>query len=310
MALHRQAAARSTARSYLLAGFTAATIAAASSLAPRPTVHLPWIHFADVRFTAAESAISASDLGPLVGDLAALDFDLLGTPFAAIAASSFAADLAVSDLSSGLLGDIPGDVFNSLQFGIASRLSLLTADIGVLTNEVNHLTGIINPAPSSTSVLTRTAAIDPTAVGPLTGDAALLGPDVVATPFELTESLTNALSAAALDLGAGQIQDAEQDFASNLRLGLVEAQTRLGNDLNGIATSLARLTGATTSAPVVAETVAKTAAQTAAPKPAKPVSTRHSAELAGSTEMKAKTSAQQHSTPGKHRADTAKHHKH
>ena len=290
-----------TARSYLLAGFTAASIVAAVPLAPRPTVNLPKIHSADVRLAAAESEIAStvrkfravearalasivdpttvgaahqfdaakhvtittpagtivpSDLIPLIFDVAAFNFDLLGTPFALITALSFAGDLAISDLSSGMLQDILGDVSNSLRFGIGSRISLLTADIVVLTNEVNHLAEIINPAPPtgtqsgvSTSVdrtapsRTPTATFDPAATGSLIGDAVLLGLDVTATPFELTESLTNALSAAELDLGAGQVQDARQDFATNLRLGFVEARTRLDNDLNGIATSVARLRG-------------------------------------------------------------------
>jgi hypothetical protein len=252
-----------------------------------------------------------------------LDFDLLGTPFAVITASSFAGDLAISDLSSGLLGDIPGDVFNSLQFGIGSRLSLLSADIGVLTDEVNHLTGIIGPAPSSTSA-DRTAAVDPVAIGPLTGDAALLGLDVTATPFELAESLTNALSAAALDLGAGQIQDAEQDFATNLHLGFVEAQTRLGNDLNAIAASLARLTGATVSAPVVAtktaalqfaaQPISAPAAKLAMAAPravtvSKPALTKANATTGVSTRHSAETAGNQ-STPVKQHVNTAKHRKH
>src|SRR6185437_12442446 len=46
-----------TARSYLLAGFTAASIVAATSLAPRPTIHLPSIHDADIRLAAAETEI-------------------------------------------------------------------------------------------------------------------------------------------------------------------------------------------------------------------------------------------------------------
>ena len=213
-----------------------------------------------VAITTSAGTIVPSDLIPLIGDVAAFNFDLLGAPFALITALSFAGDLAISDLSSGMLRDILGDVSNSLRFGIGSQISLLTADIVVLTNEVNHLAEIINPAtPSgtqsgvSTSVdrtapsRTSTATFDPAAIGSLIGDAVLLGLDVTATPFELTESLTNALSAAALDLGAGQVQNVRQDFATNLRLGFVEARTRLDNDLNGIATSVARLRG--TSAP-------------------------------------------------------------
>ena len=49
-----------TARSYLLAGFTAASIVATIPLAPRPTVHMPDIHAADVRLAAAESKIAAT----------------------------------------------------------------------------------------------------------------------------------------------------------------------------------------------------------------------------------------------------------
>ena len=49
-----------TARSYLLAGFTAASIVGAVPLAPRPTVNLPKIRSADVRFAAAESEIAST----------------------------------------------------------------------------------------------------------------------------------------------------------------------------------------------------------------------------------------------------------
>jgi hypothetical protein len=335
-----------TARPYLLAGFTAASIVAAIPLATRPTVYLPSIHSADVRFAAAESemasavgtlrnvearvlasvvgrtsttvipgiargyraatgggtvpstqslapspsgveapnaatgtsvhqpdmprrltttaqagAIAPSDLVPLIGDVAAFNFDLLGTPFAAITALSFAGDLAISDLSSGELQDIPGDVSNSLQFSIGSTLNLLTADVNNLTNAVNALSAIVHPAPPGTQSAADTGAVgtpkataatpartlggafDPAAIGPLIGDAAILGLDAVATPFQLAQSLTGALSAAALDLGAGQVQDAQQDFVSSLHGGFVEAESRLNNDLSSIGAALARLTG-------------------------------------------------------------------
>jgi hypothetical protein len=173
---------------------------------------------------------------------------------------SFAGDLAISDLSSGQLQDIPGDVSDSLQFSIGSTLHLLNADIVTLTNAVNALSAIIHPAPPGTQSAADTGAVgtpkataapartlggafDPTAIGPLIGDAAELGLDAVATPFQLAQSLTGALSAAALDLGAGQVQDAQQDFVSSLRVGFVEAQSRLNNDLSSIGAALARLTG-------------------------------------------------------------------
>lgn len=213
--------------------------------------------------TNAAEAITASDLYPLIGDLAATGFDLLGTPFGIITALSFAGDLAISDLGAGALQDIPADVTNSLEFGIGSQLNLLSADLNILTNELNHLSGITNPAPpsdtqsgsgtgtvgTSTSIpaaapaRTTNGTVDPTAIGSLIGDAAILGLDAVATPFQLTASLTGALSAAASDLGAGQVQFAEQDFTTALRGGFVEAEGRLSSDLEAIQATLARLTG-------------------------------------------------------------------
>ena len=126
---------------------------------------------------------------------------------------------------------------------------------------MNALSAIIHPAPPGTQSAADTGAVgtpkataaapartlggafDPAAIGPLIGDAAELGLDAVATPFQLAQSLTGALSAAALDLGAGQVQDAQQDFVSSLRVGFVEAQSRLNNDLSSIGAALARLTG-------------------------------------------------------------------
>ncbi len=209
--------------------------------------------------TNAAEAITAPDLYPLIGDLAATGFDLLGTPFAIITGLSFAGDLAISDLGAGALQDIPTDVTNSLEFSIGSQLNLLTADLNTLTNAVNDLSAIIHPATQSTSDTdtvgtstsiaaaapprTTNGTVDPTAIGPLIGDAAILGLDAAATPFQLTASLTGALSAAASDLGAGQVQFAEQDFSAALRGGVVEAEGRLGNDLDNIQAALARLTG-------------------------------------------------------------------
>jgi len=266
-----------TARSYLLAGFTAASIVATIPLAPKPTMHLPTIHSADVRLAAAASEIATkvrtlraveartlaavvdrtntttvagtitpSDVAPLIGDVAAFNFDLLGTPFGIVTALGFAGDLALSDLGSSMLQDIPRDVGNSLGFGIGSQLNLLTADLNVLTNAINHLTAIIgttapsgtqSSAGSSTATARQTlvGAFDPGAIGPLLGDTATLGLDVVATPFQLVQSLTSALSGAAMDLGAGQVHDGGQDFTTRLQTGFEEADARLSNDLNASA---------------------------------------------------------------------------
>jgi hypothetical protein len=296
-----------TARPHLLAGFTAASIVAAIPLTPRSAVHLPSVQRIDVRFTAAESEIATaasalraaearvlgqspstvdappvatrtltpSDLVPLIADVAAFNFDLLGAPFGAITALSFAGDLAISDLRSGDLQDIPGDDTESLEFSVGSTVSLLSADINVLTNAVNALSAIVPPAPASsqgaagsgavsvpkdtvsaTPSRALAGALDPTAIGSLIGGAAALGLDVVATAFQLAQSLTGALSGVAVDLGADQVQDAEPDFASTLRVGFVEAQSRLDNDLGNIGAALARLTGASNTTAGKASTAA------------------------------------------------------
>ena len=49
-----------TARSYLLAGFTATSIVAAVSVVPHPAAHLPGIHSAQVRLSAADSQLTSS----------------------------------------------------------------------------------------------------------------------------------------------------------------------------------------------------------------------------------------------------------
>ena len=339
-----------TPRSYLIAGFTAASIVAAIPLVPKPTVPLPSTHSIETRLAAADSqiasrvrelgaletralaavvehtttnvvpgvarrsptitdsqrvpssstassqaasnagtsptvgttqhgpnatpnataaqAITPSNLLALIGDSAALGLDLVGTPFGVVSALSFAGDLAISDLNAGLTQDIQGDIAKSLEFSFESLAIKLTADITILGTVVNQLRG--DPVPPSGGEIgdptgtanTSTSTSDPapprtasgtsapTGVGPLVDAAATLGLDVFATPFQLTASLTTALSAAALDLGAGQVQDAGQDFAVNLRVGFAIAENRLVTDVNNIKAALAaQMAGTVKTAP-------------------------------------------------------------
>ena len=162
-----------------------------------------------------------------------------------------------------MLQSIPTDVTNSLSFDLGTVAIRITSNLTELTNDLNHLAGVINPTSTSgtqsggdtgtvntsTSVAdpasprTASGTVDPTALGPLIGDAAILGVDVAATPFRFASSLTSALSGVALDLGSGQIQFAEQDFTAGLRASFGFAEGRLSNDIANIEASLAQLAG-------------------------------------------------------------------
>jgi hypothetical protein len=269
-----------TARSYLLAGFTAASIVATIPFAPRPTVHLPDIHEADIRLAAAESKIAAtvhtlrvvearavasaapavaippSAVGAAVGDLLALNFDLTGTPAAFMNSLSFLADATIATLTGGTAENLPPN------FGVADRLNLLSADLKNLTDAINHITGILQSesgangsgtqsgintgtgaSSQSGAAAAATGAPDLSALGPLIGDVAILGVDMTASPYAVTQTWTRALAAASTDLGAGEIQAAQKAFTTILQAGLTEAQTRITNDTNNIGAVLARLVG-------------------------------------------------------------------
>jgi hypothetical protein len=258
-----------TARSYLLAGFTAASIVATLPLAPRTTVALPNIHAADVRLAAAESQIAAtvrtlravearaaaaaavtdpvSVAGPVVGNAAALAFDLAGTQAALMNSLSFVADGAIASLTGATAEDLPPG------FGVPQRLNVITADLNNLAGAINHLTGFLqsgagDAGATQTGVTTGSLAASNSgtgtaALGPLIGDVAILGVDMTAAPFAMTQAVTRALAAASTDLGAGNIGAAQTDFTTILGAGLAESQTRIAKDQNNIGAALARLVG-------------------------------------------------------------------
>ena len=325
-----------TARSYLLAGFTAASIVATIPFAPRSTVHMPDIHAADVQLAAAESKIAAtvrtlravearavastvegatttvlpdlvrrstaatidqpapnanalapsaalvpsasgaaptatthasnaapavtvpdSILRPVAGDSLALGFDLAGTPAAFMNSLSFVADATIATLTGATAEDLPAG------FGVSQRLNLITADLNNLTDAINKLTGFLNsgsgddgagtqtgvstgPVAASNPGAVTAAAIgapDLAALAPLIGDVAILGVDMTASPFAMTQTVTRAIAAASTDLGAGDMQAAQTAFTNILQTGLAETQTRIADDKNNIGAVLARLVG-------------------------------------------------------------------
>jgi hypothetical protein len=363
-----------TARSYLLAGFTATSIVAAISAAPNTTAHLPGIDTAQVRLSAADSEIESKmrtfrnaevrtaaalvdraatvvlnlsarpragatdgdavpSAGPLalnaagtdtsnsavstnahhfdalarvsaappaasfdpsiaaalLGGVAAFNFDLLGTPFALVSALSAGGDVAISDLSNGLFQDVLSDVTTSLEFNVGTRLNKLGGDINNLTTEINKLSDAMHnrasdtpsstltpaqsaasPATPQTSTATspkRTpiASLDPSAIGPLIGNAAVLALDVGAVPFETVTTLTDALSGAALDLGAGQFDEAKEFVAAQLRFNVNLVEQRLANDLKAIGANVAQLTETTPAVDADANATAGSGATTADP---------------------------------------------
>jgi hypothetical protein len=326
-----------TARSYLLAGFTAASIVATIPFAPRSTVHMPDIHAADVQLAAAESKIAAtvrtlravearavastvdgatttvlpdlvrrstaattidqpaptasalapsaalvpsvsgvaptatthastaapavtvpnSILRPVAGDSLALGFDLAGTPAAFMNSLSFVADATIASLTGGTAENLPAG------FGVAQRLNLITADLNGLTDAINKLTGFLQSgagdsgAGTQTGVTTgsvaasnsgsataaATGAPDLGALAPLIGDVAILGVDMTASPFAMTQTVTRAIAAASTDLGAGDMQAAQTAFNKILQTGLAATQARIADDKNNIGAALARLMG-------------------------------------------------------------------
>jgi hypothetical protein len=218
--------------------------------------------------TTAAQAITPSNLLAFIGDASALGLDLVGTPFAAVAALSIAGDAAIADLDAGMTQNVSADVGKSLEMSLETLALRLTGDINLLATAEDQLRGV--PAPASGAEVgdptgtanTSTSTTDPappqttsgtsapTGVGPLVDAAATLGLDVFGTPFQLTAALTTALSDVALDLGAGDFQDAGTAFAVDLRFGITSVKNRLVADIDNIKAALAgQMGGPVSSAP-------------------------------------------------------------
>ena len=221
----------------------------ASGAAPTATTHA----------SAAAPAVTVPDsiLRPVAGDSLALGFDLAGTPAAFMNSLSFVADATIASLTGATAEDLPAG------FGVAQRLNLITADLNGLTDAINKLTGFLQSgagddgagtqagvntgsvAASNSGTVTAAAsgAPDLGALAPLIGDVAILGVDMTASPFAMTQTVTRAIAAASTDLGAGDMQAAQTAFTNILQTGLAETQTRIADDKNNIGAALARLMG-------------------------------------------------------------------
>ena len=294
-----------TARSYLLAGFTATSIVAAISAAPNTTAHLPGIDSAQVRLSAADSEIAykmrtfraaevrtVSSLvdrtATVVGDLAAysrtaneghavagpttlaLNASGVDTSTPAVSTNthepdaanhvSAAASLASFDPSAiaPLIGDLAAFNFDLL----GTPLTRLSSDLRAATDEINKIADSMHPpsatangaadtpqsdagpaalgeptaaSPSHTSANgTPIGSLDPSAIGPLIGNTAILGLEVGIVPLEAVISLTNALSGAATDLGAGQFEEAKAFAASQLRGDFLRVESNIARDIQAI----------------------------------------------------------------------------
>jgi hypothetical protein len=152
--------------------------------------------------------------------LAAFNLDLLGTPFALVTALDIGGQVAIADLSRGMVQNLLRDVTSSLEFNLSTPLTRLTADLHAATAEVNKIADSMHP-PSDTASgandtpqsaagpaapgeptatnLSHTSAnrtpigsLAPSAIGPLIGNTAILGLQVGIAPLEAVTSLTNA----------------------------------------------------------------------------------------------------------------------
>ena len=174
-----------TARSYLLAGFTAASIVATIPFAPRTTVHMPDVHAVDVRLAAAESQIAATVRTLRAVEARAVASTAEGTTTTVLPArqASTAATAAIVPVS--VVGPVIGNgvalafdlagtqaaLMNSVSFvadatiaaltgataedlppgfGVPQRLNVITADLSNLAGAINHLTGFLQSGAAAT----------------------------------------------------------------------------------------------------------------------------------------------------------------
>ena len=226
----------------------------ATSSAPSATGHQPTLQAAT---GAPPSTVPDPVVNAVVGDLLAFNVDLLGAPAAVINNLSFAADEAIANLTGATAGTFPAF------FGVAERVDHLTADLNNLNHALQDLGGFLpsgagdNLSSTPSGVNTGTTAAsnsgaasaaathgpDPFAVVPLIGDVAILGIDMVASPFAFTQTLTRAVAAEATDIGAGDMQAAMQAGSTIVHQGFGAIQTRISDDEKNIGAVIARLMG-------------------------------------------------------------------
>jgi hypothetical protein len=207
-----------TARSYLLAGFTAASIVATIPFAPRSTVHLPDIHAADVQLAAAESKIAAT-----VRTLHAVEARAVASMVEG-ATTTVLPDLVhpSTAASTAPAVDQPSPNANTL----APSAALVPSASGAAPTATTHNFGA---APAVT--------VPDSILRPVSGDALALDFDLAGTPAAFMNSLSFVADATIASLTGATAEDLPAGFGVAQRLNLITA------DLNGLTDAINKLTG-------------------------------------------------------------------
>jgi hypothetical protein len=197
-----------TARPYLLAGFTAASIVASVSLAPSSTVHLPSAHAADVRLAAAESELVSEvrELREVQTRALASVFERTTTAVVPRLARSSSAASSVAP-SSAVTGIAPSSVTTGIAqhnaTAVAAQGSVTLLDLDVLFEDANALSNDLTGAP-----------------------AVVLIQSAIATQLAINDVITGAL------------QKVPGDVVNSLELGIGGRINAIGADLGTIAAEL------------------------------------------------------------------------
>jgi hypothetical protein len=96
------------------------------------------------------ASFDPSTIPPLIGDLAGFNFNLLGTPFALVTALDIAGQVAIADLSRGMVQNLLHDVSASLELNVGTALGRLTGDLNAATDAVNKIADSLHNRPPGT----------------------------------------------------------------------------------------------------------------------------------------------------------------
>ena len=203
-----------TARSYLLAGFTAASIVATIPFAPRSTVHLPDIHAADVQLAAAESKIAAT-----VRTLHAVEARAVASTVEG-ATTTVLPDLVRPSAAATIVQPAPN------ADALAPSTALLPSTSGAAPTATTHASAT---APAVT--------VPDSILRPVSGDVLALGSDLAGTPAAFMNSLSFVADATIASLTGATAEDLPAGFGVAQRLNLITA------DLNGLTDAINKLTG-------------------------------------------------------------------
>ena len=206
-----------TARPYLLAGFTAASIVASLSITPSSTVHLPSAHAAEVRLAAAESELVSE-----VRDLRAVETQTLASAFER---TTTAVVPRLARSSSVASGTAPKSVATATA---PSSAATSTAPSGAITGTTQH----------NTTTVPATGSVTLADLNVFFTDVDTLSNDLTGVPAVVLIQTATVTQLAFNDIIAGTVQNIPADVAKSLQLGIGARVNAIGADLNTIATEL------------------------------------------------------------------------